>query len=150
MSYFRSKPAAREQLGIGWIDADGNIIAPGSVKSSSATAGIGYAAGAGGQTSQSALKTNSVTINAVTGTIATDNATLNANTTAIFTVNNTTVAATDVVSICLKSGGTEGAYLVWVAAVAAGSFRLAIRNITGGNLSETVLISFVVIKGVTA
>ena len=63
---------------------------------------------------------------------------------------NSKIAATDVVIINHKSGGTVGAYTFNVSC-GAGTATLYIRNNqTSGTLSEALVLSFVVIKGVTA
>jgi hypothetical protein len=55
------------------------------------------------------------------------------------------------VAVCVKSGGTAGAYLVSAGAVAAGSCSITLFNCqTSGNLSEAVVLSFAVIKAVAA
>ena len=115
-----------------------------------ATAGIGYETGAGGTVTQATSKGTGVTINKVTGAITTANVALAATTTVTFVVTNSAVAATDGVFVWIKSGGTLAAYQVWVAAVGAGSFTVALRNITAGSLTEQPVIGFMVLKGVNA
>jgi hypothetical protein len=103
--------------------------------------------GAGGAVTQNANKTTGVTLNKITGQITMNNAALTAGSEAKFTVTNSTVSASDVIILSIKSGGTSGAYLVSVAAVAAGSFDIVISNASAGSLSEAIVISFAVIKG---
>jgi hypothetical protein len=112
--------------------------------------GIGYAAGAGGSVTQATSKATGVTINKATGQIVTNNAALAANTAVSFTVTNSQVAATDVPLIVHASGGTAGAYDVVISAVAAGSFLVTIRNMTGSSLSQALTLNFAIIKGVAA
>lgn len=114
------------------------------------TGGIGYATGAGGTVTQGTSKSTGVTLNKNTGTITMHNAALNATTSVAFTLTNSTIAATDVVHVVIKSGATSSSYFVQVEAVAAGSCVICVRNYTGGNLSEALVLSFVVIKGVAA
>lgn len=112
------------------------------------TDGLGYSTGAGGTVTQATNKSTAVTINKLCGAITTSNASL-ANATAVgFTVNNSTVAATDVVNVCIKSGATANSYLLSVDAVATGSFHLCIYNLTGGSLGEALVINFSVSKAV--
>ena len=66
-----------------------------------------------------------------------------------FTVTNTSVAAGDIPSVAVVSGGTANAYRANVAAVAAGSFAVTVENITAGSLSESPVIGFVIMKGAT-
>ena len=127
----------------------GAVLANASIKSQSATAGIGYATGAGGDAgTQATSKSTGVTINKVTGKITMNAAALAAGAKVAFTVTNSTVAATDVPVVAVASGGTANAYRAEVVAVAAGSFAIAVENITAGSLSESPVISFALLKGV--
>jgi hypothetical protein len=113
--------------------------------------GIGYATGAGGAVTQATSKVTGVTLSKVCGAITTAADALAAGAEASFTVTNTTVAATDVVVPCIKSGpATAGTYAVTVSAVGAGSFILTLTNLSAGSLSEAVVINFVVIEAVAA
>lgn len=120
------------------------------VKSSSSSAGIGYATGAGGTVTQITDKTTGVTINTVSGAITTASTTLNAGTSVGFTVTDSSVVATDVVILSIKSGATLNSYTTTVDAVGSGSFHIHLRNESGSNLGEAIVINFVVIKGVTS
>lgn len=123
----------------------------GAVSSSSATGGIGYAAGAGGTVTQLTDKGTAVTINKVAGQITTNNAALAAGAEVAFTVNNSTVAATDTIVLSIASDPAgNGAHQVFVSAVASGSFNIAIANLTTSSQSQAVVINFAVIKGVTS
>jgi hypothetical protein len=114
------------------------------------TGTFGYATGAGGTVTQGVSKATGVTLNKICGQITTHNAALNAGSEVSFTVTNSTVAATDCIIINIASGASADAYNVQVDAVAAGSFRVALGNMTAGNLSEALVLNFVVIKGVAA
>jgi hypothetical protein len=129
-----------------------SLAATGLIKSSSSSAGIGYATGAGGAVTQGAGsgKATAVTLNNVCGQITTNNAALASYAVVTFTVNNTSVATTDTIALSQDSGGTAGAYGFWVSAVGAGSFSISIMNVTGGSLSQAIVMNFVVIKSVAA
>jgi len=131
------------------ITVAGNISAGGSIRSTSATAGIGYSTGAGGTETQLSSKSTGVTLNKITGQITLNNATLNAATNVSFTLTNSAISNTDVMIINHISGGTVGAY-TFNGACGNGSATITIRNITAGNLSEAPVIRFVVIKGATS
>lgn len=118
--------------------------------STSATAGIGYAAGAGGTVTQGTDKSTAVELNKVTGAITMNNAELADATNVTFTVTNSACAANDVPLVTHKSGGTLGAYHVDAHSPAAGSFKITIRNRSGGALSEALVIQFVIFKGAVA
>jgi hypothetical protein len=74
-------------------------------------------------------------------------ATLNTVTSVQFVLTNNGITATDVLIVNLKSGNSAGSYFVSVDAVAAGTATISLRNYSGGNLSEAVVLSYVVIKG---
>jgi hypothetical protein len=129
----------------------GNTTAAGSIRSTSPSAGVGYATGAGGAETQLTSKATAVTLDKVCGTITMNNAVLNRETAVSFTLNNSAIAATDVVVVNIKSGATANAYNVGVTAVAAGSCRIQLHNIlSGSDLSEAVVLQFAVIKAVAA
>ena len=113
------------------------------------TTGLGFYTGAGGVVTQQTGKSNAFTCSFMCGQITTAGDILNAATIVSATWTNTKIAATDVVIINHKSGGTLGAYTVEVSCL-AGSATLTLRNNTAGNLTETLVLNFVVIKGVTA
>ncbi|MPZ20135.1 MAG: hypothetical protein GEV06_19790 [Luteitalea sp.] len=121
-----------------------------SVKSSSATAGIGYATGAGSTVTQLTSKATGVTINTVTGQITSHNASVASGVGVGFSVTNSAVAATDVILLSVGSGASNDSYRLLPNAVSAGSFRITIENRSGGALGEAVVINFAVIKGVAA
>jgi hypothetical protein len=126
--------------------ATGTSLAATGAVTSSGTAGVGYATGAGGTVTQATSRTTGVTLNKTTGAITLFSA---AGTTAAttFTVTNSTVAATDVIILNQKSG--TDLYDLMVTAVAAGSFNLTFRT-TGGTTTETPVFNFAVIKAVAA
>jgi hypothetical protein len=126
-----------------------SLAATGAIKSSG-TAGIGYAAGAGGTVSQGTSKTTPVELNTTCGQITMFGSTsIVHDATATFTLTNSTIAATDVLILNHISGGTIGKYLL-NAQCAAGSASINVTNATSGNASEAIVIAFVVIKAVTA
>ncbi len=125
------------------------VNAAGAVRSSSATAGVGYATGAGGTETQANNKSTGVSMNKVTGIITMHNQTLNADVTVSFTLTNTAIAATDAVIVLHESAGTLGAYS-FASTAAAGSADISVHNNTPGNLGEAIVLRFVVIKSVNA
>lgn len=124
------------------LDVTGNVSSSGGL--------IGYTAGAGGAVTQATSKATGVTLDSPCGQITMNNAALAANTTVSFTLTSTKVSASDAVTCHRKSGGTDLAYQVWVDSVSNGSCVICVRNITGGSLSEAVVLTFSVFNGVTA
>jgi len=113
------------------------------------TTGLGFYTGAGGTITQATSKATAFTLSKMCGQITTAADALAANTIVSATWTNSLIAATDVVIINHKSGGTLGAYTINVACL-AGTATLSIRNNTSGSLSETLVLNFVVIKGVNS
>jgi hypothetical protein len=111
-----------------------------------ATTGLGYFAGAGSTVTQATSKATAFTLSKLTGKITLAGDILNAGTIVSAVWTNTLIAATDAVVINHLSGGTIGAYTFNVSC-GAGTATLYIRNNTAGNLTETPVLSFVVIKG---
>lgn len=130
--------------------ADAALSVAKAILSTSPTGGVGYAAGAGGAVTQLTDKSTGVTLNKVTGAITLNNATLNDATTVTFTVTNSACAAADVPSVVHKSAGTAGAYLVWAHSPASGSFKISVRNVSGGNLGEAIVLQYALVKGAVA
>jgi hypothetical protein len=111
---------------------------------------VGYSTGTGGAVTQITSKATGVTLNKRCGQITMNNASLSAAAEVSFTLTNSVIAATDVVMICIGSGATAGAYNVQCDAVAAGSCRISIGNMSSGSLGEAIVLNFVVIKAVNA
>lgn len=126
------------------IDASGNVLVTGS-------GGLGYGTGSGGTVTQTTSKTSTVVLNKPTGQITMNNAALAANTTALFSFSNTLIGPSDTVVVNLKGGyAASGSYQVWVDGVGTGTCGIALRNISGGSLSEAVVLNFAIIKGATS
>jgi hypothetical protein len=113
------------------------------------TTGLGFYTGAGGTITQATSKATAFTLSKMCGQITMAADALAANTIVSATWTNSLIAATDVVIINHKSGGTLGAYTINIACGSPTS-TLYIRNNTSGSLSEALVLNFVVIKGVTS
>lgn len=132
------------------LAASSTITGASSIKSTSATAGVGYGTGAGGAVTQATDKSTGVTLSKVCGAITLNNASLADAATVSFTATNTAVAATDTVIVNHASAGTAGAYVVSANAIGAGSFKVSVRNVSGGALGEAIVLNYSVIKAVAA
>jgi hypothetical protein len=121
------------------IDTSGNILNVGP-------GGLGYGTGSGGSVTQLTSKGTSVTLNKTNGAITTNNSALAGGGTATFTVTNSTMAASDTVILNVTNGNYSGR----VYNNAAGSFIVALKNETGGSLTDAVQINFAIIKAVTS
>jgi hypothetical protein len=141
------------KVGIDGGTIDGAVIggatpAAGTFTTLNATTSIGYPTGTGGTVTQATNKSTAVTLDKISGQITMDAATLNRNTGVSFTLDNSFIAATDVVIVNIASGATADSYTATIDAVAAGSCLIHLHNHrTGTDLSEAVVLNFVVIKG---
>lgn len=104
---------------------------------------IGYS-GTGGSVTQTVSKSTGVTLNKQTGFITMNNATLNANTQVEFVLTNSFITTDHMLLVNIANN-----YRV-VANTANGSATIYVKNISGGNLSDSPVIQFVLIKSITA
>jgi len=113
---------------------------------------LGYLAteGAGGVVYQSTSKSTSVTLDTKCGTIFMDGEALNDSTSVSFTMYNTYLEATDVIALTIRDGASFGSYLTQVEYTNTGQCSIALRNISGGTLSEYVQLNFAIIKSYNA
>ena len=109
----------------------------------------GYVAGEGGTVTQATSKSTGVILSKKCGQIEMNAAALAADTTVTFTLTNTEIVATDIIVLNHVSGGTAGSYLL-NAQAGSGSASINVRNITGGSLSEAIVIGFAIIKAVVS
>ncbi len=112
--------------------------------------GLGFYTGAGGTVTQATNKSTGVTLSKYVGAITMNNASLNDATNVSFTVTNTLIAATDNVIVTHSSAGTAGAYQVSANGIAAGSYKITVRNVSGGALGEAIVLTATILKGVTS
>lgn len=130
----------------GGFGASENIYAGGSLRSSNATAGLGFSPGAGTTVTQGTSRTTGVTANAVCGAITLFSA-AGTSTVTTFTVTNSAVATSDVVLASQRSG--TDLYRLDVTNTTTGAFNLTFAT-TGGTATEQPVFNFAVIKAVTA
>lgn len=117
------------------------------------TTGTGYATGdgAGGTVTQATSKATGVTLNKLCGQVTMNAAALASNTVVQFQLTNSTIAAADYVQVWLVSGAASGgSYNVWATTGnTSGAAFVQVRNITGGSLSEAIVLGFAVFKSAT-
>jgi hypothetical protein len=107
---------------------------------------FGYTAAAQGTVTQLTDKSTAVTLNRSAGRITMNNASLATATNATFTLNNSLISANDTVILTISGGqATPGSYNVFANALAAGSVSISLRNISGGTLSEAIVVNFALI-----
>jgi hypothetical protein len=108
---------------------------------------LGYTAEANGAVTQATDKSTGVTLNKSMGRITMNGAALAGNTAVSFTLTNSTISANDALIVNVSGGGTAAAYTTYISSMAAGSAVITLRNLTGGSLSEAVIINFATIHG---
>lgn len=107
---------------------------------------LGYTTAAQGTVTQATSKSTAVTLNKSAGRISMNAASLAANTAVTFTLNNNLISANDTVILTISGGQTTpGSYNVFANALGTGSVSITLRNISGGTLSEAVVINFALI-----
>lgn len=154
-----------ETNGFGGATASNLVVSSGNLGTTTnyGTGLVGYS-GIAGSVTQQTNKATAVTLHKPTGLITMNNATLNANTTVTFTLTDSYLTSTsDIVIVTPVSGMAAAGTYVASAVVATattlnanglvttpGTATIALRNITAGNLSEAIVLQYVVIKGVAA
>ena len=100
----------------------------------------------GGVVTQATNKSTAVVFHYRCGQITMNNASLAAAAEVSFTVTNSHIGAADIPVVAIASGATAGAYSVTVDAVADGSCRISVSNLSAGALGEALVLNFGVIK----
>lgn len=106
---------------------------------------FGYTTAAQGTVTQATDKSTAVTLNKSAGRITMNGAALAANTAVSFTLNNSFISSNDIVITNISAGGTAAAYTTYVSSMTTNSAVITLRNMTGGSLSEAVVINFALI-----
>jgi hypothetical protein len=146
-----------KSIGVAYSDQDidgGTIgaVTPATVVGTTiyATTELGYTAAAQGAVTQLTSKSTAVTLDKSAGRITMNNASLATSTNATFTLNNSTISANDAVILTISGGqATPGSYNVFANSLAAGSVSITLRNISGGSLSEAIVINFAIIHSLS-
>lgn len=108
----------------------------------------GYGSGAGGAATQPTNKSTAVTLNSCCGQITMNAANLAAGALVTFTLTNNRIAATDILNVNHASVGVLGNYEIQ-ARCAPGSATISVRNVSGGDLAEAIVIAFELRKATT-
>lgn len=134
--------ANTKPIGVAYTDQD--IVGADNILSSGS---LGYTADAQGAVTQATSKSTAVTLNKSAGQITMNNAALSGTTNVTFTLNNSLISANDIL-ILNVTNGTAGSYNCFVSGLGAGTASITLRNISGGSLSEAVVINFALIHNV--
>jgi hypothetical protein len=133
--------ANTKSIGVAFLDQD--IIGSQYVLSSEQ---LGYTADAQGSVTQATDKSTAVTLNKSAGRITMNGASLATATNATFTLNNSFISANDIIILNISGGQTTaGSYNVFANSLGTGTVSITLRNISGGTLSEAIVINFAII-----
>lgn len=132
------------------VDVTGSAVVSGAISSSSPTAGIGYASGAGGAVTQTTSKSTGVTLNKMSGTITTHNASLAAGAQVSFNLSNTSLISANDILLLNYSAPSGSNYSIFHTTSAADTAVITIRNNSAGALAEVITIRFAVFIGIAA
>jgi len=133
--------ANTKSIGVAFLDQD--IIGSQYVLSSEQ---LGYTTDAQGTVTQATSKSTAVTLNKSAGQITMNNASLATATNATFTLNNSFISSNDTIILTISGGqATPGSYNVFANALGTGTVSITLRNISGGTLSEAVVVNFAII-----
>lgn len=128
-------------IGVAYSDQD--IIGADSLLANNQ---FGYTTSAQGSVTQATSKSTAVTPNTSAGRITMNNASLATATNATFTLNNNLISANDTIILTISGGQTTpGSYNAFANALGAGTVSITLRNISGGTLSEAIIINFAII-----
>lgn len=122
------------------------LNATGAITTSS-TAGIGYRTGAGGNIIQQTSKSTAVTLNQPTGQITMNSEALAGGAEVVFALNNSCIGQYDSIVIQSSFASNNQSYQISVLYCSNAIAYLAVKNRTGGSLSEAVTFNFAIIKG---
>ena len=132
--------ANTKSIGVAFLDQD--IIGSQYILSDEQ---FGYTAAAQGTVTQATDKSTAVTLNKPAGRITMNGAALAGNTAVSFTLNNSLISSNDVLIVNVSAGGTAGAYTTYISSMTTGSAVVTLRNLTGGSLSEAVILNYAII-----
>ena len=138
-------------VAIGVAYADQNIASAGSLQANIKTGVIGYNTGntsvAIPSVTQATSKSTGVTLNAAAGKITLNNASLASATSVSFTLTNSQIGANDLVLTTVSGGfATAGTYVAHCLDVSAGSATIQVTNLSGGSLSEAIVVNFATLQ----
>jgi hypothetical protein len=127
----------------------GSLITTGDIRTANvvlASTGIGYRSGSGGQVTQTGSRTDSITLNALTGRITLFNAITPAEFSDTFTFNNSFITTNDLLYVAHISNGTMALYDV-TATPQNGSAIITFRNNSNDpSPPEAPILGFMVFK----
>jgi hypothetical protein len=109
---------------------------------------LGYASGAQGAVTQLTSKSTGVTLNKSNGQITMNNAALANGASVSFVLTNSLLSPRDVLIVNVAGGAaTAGSYTSYISTIGTGTASISLYNISGGSLSEAVVLNYAIIHG---
>ena len=138
-------------IAIGVAYADQDIANATKLQANILTGAIGYNTGSTGvsipSVTQGTSKSTGVTLNAAAGKVTMNGAALAAAASVSFTLTNNQIGTNDLVFVTISGGiATAGTYSSRVLDVSAGACTIQITNLSGGSLSEAVVVNFATLQ----
>jgi hypothetical protein len=107
---------------------------------------FGYAVGAGGTVTQATSKSTGVTLSKPSGSITLNAAALASGASVSFTLTNTMLSPLDVLHVAVQWGAFTPENYEVRAACGNGVARITLKNVSGGSLSEALVLNFALVK----
>jgi hypothetical protein len=138
-------------IAIGVAYADQNIANASNLSANILTGAIGYNTGSTStlipSVTQATSKSTGVTLNSAAGKITMNNAGLATTASVSFTLTNNQIGVNDLVLVTPAGGfATPGSYSARCLDVSSGSATIQLTNLSGGTLSEAVVLNFATIQ----
>jgi hypothetical protein len=142
-------------IAIGVAYADQDIANATKLSANILTGAIGYNTGSTTvsipSVTQATSKSTGVTLNAAAGKVVMNNAGLATTASVSFTLTNNQIGVNDLVLVTPAGGfATAGSYSARCLDVSNGSATIQLTNLSGGTLSEAVVLNFATIQLTTA
>lgn len=126
----------------------GAVTIPGSLSLTGGT--FGYGVGAGGTVTQATSKSTAVTLDKPCGQITMNNAALAAGASVGFTMTNSKIGTASTVIVNIPTSSPNFTNYEVRAYIGNGNASIYLKNISGGSLSDAVVINVSVINGATS
>lgn len=138
-------------IALGVAYSDQNIANAGTLMANASTGAIGYNSGSTSTAipavTQATSKSTGVTLNAAAGKVTMNNAALASAASVSFTLTNNQIGTGDIVLVNVAGGNaTAGTYSSRCLDVSAGAATIQVTNLSGGSLSEALVLNFATIQ----
>lgn len=135
----------------GALSATNGVVVTGNGLRQASQHMIGYNTGGGGNVTQATSKATAVTLNTASGRITMNNSIINANSAIEFQFNNSLIDGDTLVLLGISGNvASANSYCVGTRSIGGGGVVIGVRNLTAGNLSEAIQLTFALHKTATS